>query len=159
MKFLFLFVFASFSVLAESKLVVNVELNPAGSFQATSENLRGELIKKNGVFTAKNISVNVESLKTGIDLRDEHFWKHMNSSKYNQAVISDLKGENGKATAQLEVAGVKRMIQISYQEEGNNIVGKFTVNAHDFKLPQAEYLVIGVEDKVVSEVTMPFKQI
>jgi hypothetical protein len=46
----------------------------------------------------------------------------MNSSKYNQAVISDLKGENGKATAQLEVAGVKRMIQISYQEEVSNIV-------------------------------------
>ena len=159
MKFLFLFVLASFSVLAESKLIVNVELNPAGSFQATSENLRGELIKKNGVFTAKNISVNIESLKTGIDLRDEHFWKHMNSLKYNQAVISDLKGENGKATAQLEVAGVKKMIQISYQEEGNNIVGKFTVSAHDFKLPQAEYLGIGVEDKVVSEVTMPFKQI
>ena len=53
MKFLFLFVFASFSVLAESKLVVNVELNPAGSFQATSENLRGELIKKNGVLRPK----------------------------------------------------------------------------------------------------------
>jgi len=159
MKFLFLFVLASFSALADSKLVVNVQLNPAGSFQATSEKLKGELVKKNGVITAETITVSIDSLKTGIDLRDEHFWKHMNYSKYSKAVISQLKGKDGKATAQLEVAGVKRPVSISYKEKGNNIVGQFTVRAQDFKLPEAEYLGIGVEDEVLSEVTMPFKSI
>jgi hypothetical protein len=159
MKILFLFLLVSFSVFAESKLTLNVQLNPAGSFQATSEKLKGDLVKKNGVFSAEKIVVKVETLKTGMDLRDEHFWKHMNYTKYAEAILSNLVGQNGKATAQLEVAGVKKSVQISYKEDGSTIVGQFKVLAHDFKLPQAEYLGIGVEDEVEGEVKMTFKSI
>jgi hypothetical protein len=160
MKFLFLTLFVSFPIFADSsKLVINVQLNPAGSFQATSDNLQGNLVKKNGLISANEIIVNVKSFKTGIDLRDEHFWKHLSSDKYNKAIISNLKGQDGKATAQLEVAGVKKPVSISYKEDGTNILAKFKVKAHDFKLPDVDYMGIGVEDVVEGEVTMPFKTI
>jgi hypothetical protein len=159
MKFFFLVLFVSLPVFANSKLVINVQLNPAGSFQATSDSLQGSLVKKNGLFSADEIIVNVKSLKTGIDLRDQHFWKHLNFEKFNKVVISNLKGQNGKATAQLEVAGVKKPVTISYKEDGTNIVAKFKVKSHDFKLPPADYMGIGVEDEVEGEVTMPFKTI
>lgn len=162
MKKIFTLLFLSLaatSVMAESKLVINVQLSPAGSFQAVSETLEGELIKKKDIFSASKIIVTVESLKTGIDLRDEHLWKHMNYAKFGNAILTDLKGQGGKASAQLEVAGVKKLVQITYKEKGDHIVGEFKLHAHDFKLPPAEYLGIGVDDEVVAEVTMPYKKI
>lgn len=154
-----MFLFASLSAVAGDKITLNVELSPAGSFQATSETMKGELVKKNGVLLSDKISIDVESLKTGIDLRDEHLWKHMNSKKHQQAVLTELKGKDGLAMAQLEVAGKKRPVQIQYHEEGSTIVGKFKVLAHDFNLPKAEYLGIGVNDEVIGEVTMAYKKL
>jgi polyisoprenoid-binding protein YceI len=154
-----LFVLTSFSALAESKLLLNVNLTPAGSFQAISENIKGDLVKKKGVLTASEIKIPIKSFKTGIDLRDEHLWKHLNYNQFNSANLTNLKGENGKASASLEVAGVKLPVSIDYKEKGGTMIGTFKVKAHDFKLPDADYMGIGVEDEVLGEVTMPFKQI
>lgn len=158
-KFSMFFLFISFAALAGDKIILNVELSPAGSFQAISENMKGELVKKEGVLLSEKISIEIESLKTGIDLRDEHLWKHMNSKKYQKAILTNLKGRDGVAQAHLEVAGKKRPVQIQYHEEGSSIIGKFKVLAHDFNLPEAEYLGIGVSDEVIGEVKMAYKKL
>lgn len=147
----------SFNVLAEGKITLNVSLTPAGSFQAVSKKPKGNLIKEKGAFTADKITVTIESFKTGIDLRDEHFWKHLQSSKHPKATLSDLKATGGRGTANLEVNGVTKPVALTYVEKGQEVEAKFNVKSSDFSLPKAEYLGVGVSDVVEVQATMPFK--
>lgn len=147
----------SFSAFAENKITLFVSLSPAGSFNAVSNKAKGNIIKTGDMFTADKISVSIESFKTGIDLRDEHTWKHMNSSKNPKAVLSDVKGQGGKATGTLEVNGVKKPINITYKEVGSDINAKFTVKASEFGMKKAEYLGVGVVDTINVEAILPFK--
>lgn len=148
---------SSFSVFAEDKVSLFVSLTPAGSFTAVSKKPKGNLIKENGAFTSDKISVTIESFKTGIELRDEHLWKHMQSAKNPKAMISDLKASGGKGTATLEVNGIKKPVTFSYAEKGTDMEAKFELKASDFAMPKAEYLGVGVEDKVKIEATLAFK--
>src|SRR5665647_3697048 len=108
---------SSLSAFAESKLTLNVGLNPAGSFQANTEKVKGNIIKnKDGSFKAGKISVLISSLKTGIDLRDEHLWKHLKYDLFPKATLSDIQGKNGKATGNLEIGGIKKSVVIEYLE-------------------------------------------
>ncbi len=146
----------SLSVLAESKITLSISLSPAGSFQAVSQKLKGNVIKTGESFSADKITVSIESLKTGIDLRDEHTWKHMNSTKHPKATLSDVKGLNGKATGTLEVNGIKQPVGIEYKIAGPNIVAKFTVKASEFGLKKVEYLGVGVSDSIAAEAILPY---
>ena len=152
-----LLLLASLSCLADGKITMFITLTPAGSFQAVSTKPKGNLIKQGGVFTSDKISVSVESFKTSIDLRDEHLWKHMNSSKHPKAVLTNLKAQGGKGTATLEVNGVKKPVALAYTEKGSEVMAKFKVKASDFALPKAEYLGVGVSNDVAVEVTLPYK--
>ena len=147
----------SFASIADSKITLFVSLSPAGSFQAVSNKAKGNIIKTGEALTADKISVSIESFKTGIDLRDEHTWKHMNSSKHPKAVLTDVKGQGGKATGTLEVNGVKKPINIAYKIAGQDVNAKFTVKASDFGMSKAEYLGVGVDDKINVEATLPYK--
>jgi hypothetical protein len=159
MKLIFalcLFVCA-FSVFAKAQVSIFVSLSPAGSFTAVSEKPKGNLFKQGDSFTADKISITIESFKTGIDLRDEHFWKHLNSTKHDKAVLTNIKATGGKATAELEVNGVKNPIAISYKVSGEEIVAAFAVKASQFSLSKAEYLGVGVDDNVKVEAILPFR--
>lgn len=151
------FLALSFSVLAENKVTLFVDLTPAGSFQAVSQKPKGDIFKSGDSFTADKLTVSIESFKTGIDLRDEHTWKHLNSSKHPKAILSDVKGQNGKATGTLEVNGIKKPVNISYKVVGSDVNAKFSVKASDFGLKKAEYLGVGVSDLINVEATLPFK--
>ncbi len=159
MKFLIslCLVLSAAAAFAKPKVSVFVSLTPAGSFTAVSEKPKGNLFKSGDSFTADKITVTIESLKTGIDLRDEHFWKHLNSTKHDKAVLTDLKATNGKATANLEINGVKKPVNISYKVAGEEVIASFSVKASQFSLAKAEYLGVGVEDDVKVEAVLPYR--
>lgn len=140
-----------------NKVTLNVTLSPAGSFQAVSTKPKGAILKQGNTFTADKITVSIESFRTGIDLRDEHTWKHLNSAKYPRAILSDVKGQDGKATGTLEVNGIKKPVSIVYRTEGENILGYFSVKASEFGLSKAEYLGVGVNDLIQVEALLPYK--
>src|SRR5262245_20431347 len=132
MKYVFtsLMLMASLSSFAASKVAINVELNPAGSFQAATDKVKGDILKaKDGSVSAKELTVMIKTMKTGIDLRNEHFWKHLDFKNHPKAVLSDIKGKDGKATGTLEINGVKKPIDIAYSESGSNINATFKVKA------------------------------
>lgn len=141
---------------AKGEIKINVKLTPAGSFEGVSNKLKGKLVKRGGVFVADRMYVSLNSFKTGIELRDEHFAKHLNASKHPRATLTNLKAQNGQGTAVLEVNNVKRRINISYTEKGKEVIAKFQVKNSEFGLPKAKYLGVGVEDNVVVHVTAPF---
>ena len=113
MKFIIALSIAIMSVaaFAETQVTMFITLSPAGSFNAVNKKVKGNLIKQNGAFTTDKLYLNVENFKTGIELRDEHLWKHLQSTKHPKATLTDLKATGGKGTANLEVAGVKKTNQ------------------------------------------------
>jgi polyisoprenoid-binding protein YceI len=147
----------SMVVFAENKITLFVSLSPAGSFQAVTNKAKGNLFKQGESFTADKISASIESFKTGIELRDEHTWKHMNSTKHPKAVLTDLKAAGGKATAGLEINGIKKPVNITYKVVGQEVNAKFAVKASEFGLSKVEYLGVGVHDLIAVEANLPFK--
>jgi len=147
----------SLTLFAQSKVTLDVKLSPAGSFQGVSTKAKGDLFKVGDTFTSDKITVSIESFRTGIDLRDEHMWKHMNSTQHPRAILTNLKAQNGKGTAILEVNGVKKPVAINYQVKGPSVEASFQVKASQFGLKKAEYLGVGVNDQVGVAVTLPYK--
>jgi polyisoprenoid-binding protein YceI len=151
---IFAFFSLSLSVWARGTVKVLVPLTPAGSFEATSTKLKGDLKVTGGAITAEKITLSTQSLKTGIDLRDEHLWKHLNYLTHPKIILSNLKAINGNATATLEVNGVSQPIVIKYESKGNTIHTRFSLKTSSFKLPKAEYLGVGVNEDITIEVEM-----
>lgn len=144
------------TTLFAQSVAFNVSLTPAGSFEAVSQKLKGNLIKKGSAFTADKLWISIESFKTGIELRDEHLWKHLNSTKYPKAVLSEVKGANGKAIGKLTVNGVTKPVNMTYKDDGKKVSAAFTVKASAFNLPKAQYMGVGVQDEVNVKVTHPY---
>lgn len=137
------------SALSAHEVTVKVALTPAGNFEAKSEKLKGE-VKKNGAgFTAENLWVKTDELKTGIDLRDEHFHKHLNSAQLPKITFTQVTAADGKGTGTLSVNDVKKPVPFTYKTlSPNKIEATFTVKPSDFKLKDANYMGIGVKDSV-----------
>ena len=140
-------VLSSFSFAHE--VVVKVSLSPAGSFEAKTSKVRGEIKKEGAKFTAESLSIKVDDLKTGIDLRDEHFKKHLNYDKFPKIVMNKIVAENGKGTGELVVNDTTNKVEFTYKNVSDKkLEATFKVKASSFKLKEAKYLEIGVDDDV-----------
>ena len=131
------------------EVTIKISLSPAGSFEAKSKKLKGEVKKNGNKFIADNLWVKVEELKTDIDLRDEHLYKHLNYEKFSKISMTQVTADNGKGTGILDVNGVKKATPFVYKTiNAKKIEARFNVKPSDFKLKKAKYMEIGVDDKV-----------
>ena len=135
---------------------VAVTLSPAGSFVAKSEKGRGFVEKAGSKLTAKELTVEVGTLKTDIDLRDEHFQQRLGGPKA-KVVLKNAQGENGKGTATLVVNGKEKPVTFAFKESGSKVVARFAVKPSDFGISDVKYMGIGVEDKVVIDADFPVR--
>jgi hypothetical protein len=140
---------------AEGTIQIAVKLTPAGSFVAKSERLKGDLTRTGGDITSTKLSVALDSFKTGMALRDEHFCKHLGCEAQPKAVLTDMKASGGKGSGLLELNGVKKDISFQYEEKDSNFVAKFDLNSTEFKMAKAKYLGIEVAETVSVEVRVP----
>ncbi|MBU6153654.1 MAG: YceI family protein [Bdellovibrionales bacterium] len=143
---------------ADGTIKVLVKLSPAGSFTAKSERLKGTVIKDGGNFVSEKLTVSIDSLKTGIRLRDEHFWKYLKHPSIQKITLTDLKASAGKGSAVLEVNGVKKPVEISFSESGNQVSASFKASAREFNLPPEKYLGISVLDEVNIEAQVDYSK-
>jgi polyisoprenoid-binding protein YceI len=147
-KFALIFSFCSFAVLAH-EVTVKVSLTPAGSFEARTVKLKGEIKKSDQKYSSELLWVKVEEFKTGIDLRDEHFIKHLNYEKYPKITLTNIIAENSKGTGVLNVNEVKKTVNFNYKMlSEKKLEATFKIKPSDFKLKEAKYLEIGVDDEV-----------
>lgn len=152
------FLFSSF--LWANQLQIAVSLSPAGSFIAESEQLQveGELRITPQGFRARNISVLISSLKTGIDLRDDHMRKkYFEMEEFPKAILIEGQGSDGKFQGKLQVHGVVRAVQGTYQTSGKSLEAKFQCKLSDFKIQEAKYMGVGVDDEVTVSVKLKGK--
>lgn len=156
-KFAILLLALSSSVFA-NELMVKMTLSPAGSFEAATPKLRGDVVKTGDKYSAENLWVKTEDLKTGIDLRDEHFHKHLNYEKFPKITLTNVEASGGKGTGMLNVCGVANKIDFTYKNVSEKqLKASFKVKPSAFKLKEAKYLEVGVDDEVEVVATMDVK--
>lgn len=134
---------------------INVSLSPAGKFTATTEKVTGQAVRNGDGFVAKNVKVDVVSLKTGIALRDDHLKKRLLSDKFPAATLVKAEGKGGKGTGLLSIKGKKLKVNGTYEVKGNDIVATFPINLPDLGIEDVRYMGVGVKDTVNVSVNLP----
>lgn len=135
----------SFSCFAGGSVEVNCKLSPAGSFSITSDKLIGSLYRDGDTLKSKNMYVSVDTFKTGIELRDTHVKKHMNSKKIKMKNIV-IKGSNG--TGKLTVNKVSKKVKFNVAKSKTGYIATFSLKPSDYKMKKASFMGVGVVDEV-----------
>lgn len=157
-SYVFILLLLSGLAFAESKgVTIDVGLSPAGSFQITSSKVKGDMSKAGGKISGKNISVSVRSMKTGIELRDEHMQKRLEPKKHKKIIIEQAIGAKGNGVAIINVKGIKKKIKFAYKEMGSLVKATFKLSLKDFKIKDLRYMGVGVEDEVSVTALVPLK--
>lgn len=149
---------ASSAFAGSAKVVIHVGLFPAGSFNIESEKVEGTGEHEGAAYFAKEFKVPVESLKTGIGLRDNHLHEKLEAKKYPFIVVKDVKAEAGKGTAKITVMDITKDINFTYKDLGEQKAqGSFKLDLSEFKVAGINYKGIGVEDVVDITATLSYE--
>ena len=139
-------------------VVADVSLTPAGDFKAKMDDVKGEAVQAGDSFTADKITVNLNSMKTGLPLRDKHGKeKYLEVAKYPEAVLSKASGKGGKGTGMLKLHGIEKAVTGTYKVEGKMLTADFPIKLSDFGIVGIKYMGVGVDDDVKIHVTVPIK--
>lgn len=146
----------STAAMAQS-VVLDVVLNPMGDFKGKTSDVKGQAVVNGDEVSAENIVVNLKTLKTGVELRDKHTQKHLETEKFPEAVLLSAKGKGGKGTGKIKIRGIEKDISGVYKVEGKALKAKFKLKLSDFGIEDINYMGVGVEDEVTLAVTVPVK--
>lgn len=136
---------------------VDVVLNPMGDFKAKTADVKGTATVKGDEVSASNIIVNLKTLKTGVELRDKHTQKHLQTDKFPEAVLVSATGKGGKGTGKIKIKGVEKDIAGTYKIEGKTLKAEFKLTLSDFGIKDINYMGVGVEDEIKLAVSVPVK--
>ncbi|MEK2688191.1 YceI family protein [Bdellovibrio sp. GT3] len=136
-------------------VVIDVTLNPMGDFKAKTNQVKGTAQVNGDEVSAQNILVNMKSLKTGVELRDKHTQKYLETDKHPIAYLISAKGKGGKGVGKIKVKGIEKDIAGTYKVEGGLLKAEFEVNASDFGIKDINYMGVGTEDIVKLHVEVP----
>jgi len=110
------------------------------------------------------VTVGLNSLKTGIDLRDKHMKeKYLETPKYPQAVFSVDKSKikfpgEADVDGKLSLHGTTKTVKVHYSAKGTDkdgqVLGSAHVNMKDFNIEVPSYLGVTVKPDVT--VTLNF---
>lgn len=138
-------------------VTIDITLNPMGDFRAKTSDVKGFALLKGDQVTAENITVNLKSLKTGLELRDKHTQKYLDTVTYPEAILVSASGKAGKGSGKLKIRGIEKDVEGTFKIEGKMLKADFKVNIADYGIKDINYMGVGVEDIVVIHVVVPVK--
>lgn len=142
------------SAFAQS-VVFDVTLNPMGDFKAKTNQVKGNAQVKGDEVSAQNIVVNMKSLKTGVDLRDKHTQKYLETDKYPTATLVSATGKGGKGKGTIKIKDKSVNVEGTYKVEGGLLKAEFMVKASEIGIKDVNYMGVGTEDDVKVHVEVP----
>jgi polyisoprenoid-binding protein YceI len=156
---------ASFASAQDNTVKAYVVLNPAGDFVGHLKVVSGFATVQGDQYQAKNVVVDLNSLVTGFETRDDHAKnKYLEVKKFPQAILLEASGSKnqGKARIKLrdqiqEVSGTYKVINAG-KSTGKSISADFKIKLSEFGIKDISYKGIGVEDDVRIEVVIPIKE-
>ncbi len=146
-----------FAQAQKSDLKIFVTLTPAGDFVAKTTAIKGVAVEKaDGSFTAENIEVDLNNLKTGISMRDDHMKeKYLDTKTYPKAILKKAVGKDGKGVGVLNIKGKDINVKGSYKKEGNLLISEFTLMLADTGIGDVSYKGVGVDEEIKIEIAVP----
>ena len=160
-KFIFVFSLlslANFAFAQDNTVKAYFVLNPMGDFVGTMKVISGSVSLQDGKFKGKNIVVDLKSLSTGMDLRDDHAKnKYLDVKKYPTAILLEAVGANGVGKARIKVRDMESLVNGTYKvsSSGKNLKAEFKIKLSSFGIADVNFKGIGVEDEVRVEVVVP----
>lgn len=152
-------VLLSFPALAETGLVTQVKLSPVGSFEAKTSKINGFAEMNGNRVSAKNVTIPVESVTTGISLRDKHMKEKLDSAQHPNLELIEASGEGGKGKAKIRMRGIEKEVSGTYKViGGRELEARFPIKFSDFKVEGIRYQGVGVKDEAQVIVTLPLKK-
>jgi hypothetical protein len=142
----------------EPSFVADIILSPAGSFKVESKKVKGTATRKDDEYTAKDVTVDLRALKTGVSLRDNHTKDKLEVPKYPEAKLISASGKGGKGKAKISIKGKTVDVEGTYKEEKGFIVAKFEMSLESLDIKKIRYMGVGVKDKVNVTVTIPIQK-
>lgn len=146
----------SFGVFA-GQVAVDVKLSPAGSFVAQTGKVTGTAVKNGDSVSAENVIVEVNSLSTGIELRDKHLKERLLAAQYPQIRLVKAVGKGGKGKARIEIMGKTKDVAGTYEIKGDDLKAQFKMKLSELDIKGVRYMGVGVKDEVVVKVDLPLK--
>ena len=154
---------SSLAFASSKQVTIDVSLYPVGSFTVESKDIEGTLtkLKDNNLFTGDELKVPVASLKTGIELRDEHMRERMRHKKHSYVLIKEIKAEKGKGTAKVSIGGISSSVDFTYKTQNASVAEgyvevSFPLDLTTYKIEDINYKGIGVEDEVSIKAIVPY---
>ena len=136
----------------------SVKLSPAGSFTAETSDVIGHATKVGDGYQAKDIKVNLKKIRTGVELRDTHTQKHLETEKYPEAILVTASGKDGKGKATIKFHGEEKPVEGTYKILNNKFLqANFNIKLNEFKITGIRYMGAGVKDDVAVELIVPIK--
>lgn len=160
-KFIFVFSIlslANFAFAQDNTVKAYFVLNPMGDFIGTMKVISGNVSLQDGKFKGKNIVVDLKSLTTGMELRDDHAKnKYLDVKKYPTAVLLEAIGANGIGKARIKIRDKETLINGTYKvsSSGKNLKAEFKIKLSSIGIADINFKGIGVEDEVRVEVIVP----
>lgn len=144
---------------AEPVADVDFKVTMGPTFTATTKSVKGKVVSKNGEYIAENIIVDLKTLTTKMDLRDDHMKnRYLEVNKYPEAVLVMGKGKDGKGTGKIKIRGVEKEIEGTYKPlSDKELEAKFDLSLAAFNI-KADYKGIGVKDIVKLRVVVPIER-
>lgn len=150
---------ASTSNAQQKSMQAYITLFPAGDFIASTSDITGnaEMVSATEV-KAQNIKINLNALKTGLELRDEHAKnKYLEVQKFPEAVLVSASGKNGKGSGILRLHGKEVPVEGTYALLSGNtfLKAEFKSKLSQFGINEINYKGVGVDDEFKVEITVP----
>lgn len=138
-----LFFFISFQLQAGEVQII-AKLIPGGTIELESDKLLGQLIYNKTTYYARKLFIDVRTLKSGIELRDQHLHKYLINNGSPVIYFEDVKIDRKTLKGQgfLKINDVKKLIRFNVQKKKKYFFTTFNINKVDFKLPIASYMGI-----------------
>lgn len=162
MPIIFLLCFLSSSSWAAEKKVlpevsVLVRLRPTGEFVAKTHKVKGQVWWRDGKFAASPIEVDLKSLHTGKELRDDHLQERLWVEKYPVASLRKITElAPGKGQAELFLRGQWRLIFFNFAQQGEDqIAADFELSLKQLGIEEISYLGLSVENTIYLKVLLP----
>lgn len=158
--FLVIVSFFFFSQIANANpgIEVDVQLSPAGSFKARGS-VKGLVRQRGNVVISNQVVVDLNSLKTGIALRDKHLKQRLKTEQFPTAKLVKAKGKDGSGKAVISLMGKQHQINTTYTTQGKFLTASFPLSLASLGINDVKYMGVGVKDEVIVKVTIPVQQV
>lgn len=151
-------IIAAYPCAFAGSLQIDVALSPAGSFKAETQKVNGTAYRTADGIAAKDVTVDLKSLSTGIALRDKHTKERLQVEKFPQAKLIKASGKDGKGTATIEVSGKIKEVAGTYKIDGHTLKAEFPMKLSDLAITGVRYMAVGVKDDVKVHIDLPLSE-